>query len=41
MSVADISLVAYTRLAHEGRFDLSGRPSVRRWIQAVEEGLQI
>jgi glutathione S-transferase len=35
-SVADISLVAYTRLAAEGGFDLSDRPGVRAWIARVE-----
>jgi glutathione S-transferase len=39
LSVADISLVAYTRLAHEGGFDLATRPSVRRWIVDVERVL--
>lgn len=41
LSVADISLVAYTRLAREGGFDLSSRPAVRRWIGAVEQVLSI
>jgi len=35
-SVADLALVAYTRLAHEGGFDLSPLPNVRRWIARVE-----
>lgn len=39
LSVADISLLAYTRLAHEGGFELSARPSVKRWISAVEQAL--
>ena len=26
MTIADIALLAYTRLAHEGGFDLAGRP---------------
>ncbi len=38
-SVADISLVAYTRVAHEGGFDLSTRDSLRRWIASVEQAL--
>ncbi|HEY8565554.1 MAG TPA: glutathione S-transferase family protein [Beijerinckiaceae bacterium] len=32
MSIADIALLAYTRLAHEGGFNLQARPNVRRWI---------
>ena len=39
MSLADISLVAYTRVAQEGGFDLSGRPAVRDWIRRVEDEL--
>lgn len=41
-SIADIALVAYTRLAHEGGFDLRSRRAVRRWIASVEAllGLQ-
>lgn len=35
-SLADLALVAYTRVAHEGDFDLSGYPAVRRWIGRVE-----
>jgi len=40
-SVADISLLAYTRLAHEGGFDLSARTSVQSWIQRCEGQLQL
>ena len=36
LSVADISLYAYTHVAHEGGFDLSGYTSIQRWIAAVE-----
>lgn len=39
LSVADIALVAYTRLAPEGGFDLGAYESVRRWIGVVEEDL--
>ena len=38
-TVADIALLAYTRLAHEGGFDLTGRPAVRRWIARCEDRL--
>jgi len=41
MSVADIALLAYTRLAHEGGFDLSERPAVRAWIGRAEDALGI
>lgn len=34
MSVADIALLAYTRLAPQGGFDLAPRAAVRRWIAA-------
>jgi glutathione S-transferase len=42
MTIADIALLAYTRLAHEGGFDLSSRPNVRSWIGRCEQvlGLQ-
>lgn len=32
LTLADIALLAYTRLAHEGGFDLASRPNVRKWI---------
>jgi glutathione S-transferase len=35
-SLADISLVAYTRLAHEGGFDLAAFPPVKAWVARVE-----
>jgi glutathione S-transferase len=41
ITIADISLVAYTRLAHEGGFDLASRPGVRSWIARVEARLGI
>lgn len=41
LTVADISLVAYTRLAAEGGFELSSRPALRRWTGAVEGELGI
>ena len=39
MSIADIALLAYTRQAPEGGFDLSGRPALLRWIAACEQEL--
>jgi glutathione S-transferase len=40
LSVADIALAPYTRLAGEGGFDLSTRPAVRAWIRRCEEQLK-
>ena len=34
-SVADIALYAYTHVAGEGGFDLSGFPAVRAWLECV------
>lgn len=34
-SVADISLYAYTHVAHEGGFDLAGYPAVNAWLARV------
>jgi glutathione S-transferase len=39
MTIADISLLAYTRLAHEGGFDLSSRANIRAWIGRCETAL--
>lgn len=36
-SLADLALVAYTRVAHEGDFDLTAYPNLRRWVGRVEE----
>lgn len=41
LSLADIALVAYTRRAHLGGFELRDYPSVRRWVARVEELLGI
>jgi glutathione S-transferase len=38
-SLADVSLAAYTRLAHEGGFDLSHHAAIRRWIGETEKNL--
>jgi glutathione S-transferase len=35
-SLADVSLLAYTRLAHEGGFHLDGYAALRRWIGDAE-----
>ncbi len=39
MTLADVALLAYTRVAHEGGFHLDGYASVRRWVGACEESL--
>ena len=39
LSLADVSLLAYTRLAHEGGFHLDGYASLRRWIGEAERSL--
>lgn len=41
LSLADIACVAYTRVAHEGGFDLRAYPKVRDWIGRVEHELKI
>lgn len=35
MSIADIALYAYTHVAEEGEFDLSGYPAIRSWLDRV------
>ena len=41
LSIADIALVAYTRVAHEGGFDLRLYPAVANWVQKTEVALGI
>ena len=41
LTCADIALVAYTRVAHEGGFDLAQFPNVERWVSRVEGALSI
>jgi glutathione S-transferase len=41
VSLADLALVAYTRVAHEGDFDLEPYPAVRAWVGRVEEAFGI
>ncbi len=40
LTIADIALLAYTRVAHEGGFDLSARPNVRAWIGRCQAALK-
>lgn len=35
-TIADIALFAYTHVAHEGGFDLSGYPAVQEWIGRIQ-----
>jgi glutathione S-transferase len=41
LTLADIALVAYTRLAHEGGFDLNKFPAVKAWVARIEADLGI
>jgi glutathione S-transferase len=41
VSLADVALVAYTRVAHEGGFSLDGYPKVKAWVGRVEQALNI
>ena len=36
LSIADIALLPYTRVAHEGGFDLASRPGISDWIARCE-----
>lgn len=40
-TLADLALVAYTRVAHEGDFDLKSYPSVQGWVARVEDAFGI
>jgi glutathione S-transferase len=39
LTIADIALLAYTRVAYEGGFDLTRRPSLEAWISRCEQKL--
>jgi len=41
LTLADIALVAYTRVAHEGGFALEDYPAVQSWVDRVEKALGI
>ncbi|MDQ8029115.1 MAG: glutathione S-transferase family protein [Brevundimonas sp.] len=41
VSLADLALVAYTRVAHEGDFDLTPYANVRAWVARVEAAFGI
>jgi glutathione S-transferase len=36
-SIADISLYAYTHVAHEGGFDLTPFPAITAWLARVRQ----
>lgn len=40
-SLADVALLAYTRVAHEGGFDLGRHGAIRRWIAESEAFLKL
>ncbi|MFN0024126.1 MAG: glutathione S-transferase family protein [Parvularculaceae bacterium] len=40
-TLADIALVAYTRVAHEGGFELNAFPAVKAWVARIEKHLDI
>jgi glutathione S-transferase len=40
-TLADIALLAYTRVAHEGNFDLGAYASLLRWISDAEKALRL
>lgn len=40
-TLADVALVAYTRVAHDGGFDLAGYPRVKAWVARAEQALNI
>jgi glutathione S-transferase len=37
LTIADISLYAYTHVAHEGGFSLDKFPSIQRWLKQIEQ----
>jgi glutathione S-transferase len=41
LTIADIALLAYTRVAHEGGFDLGARSNLRDWVARCEAALKI
>ena len=41
LTLADIALVAYTRMAGEGGFNLADYPLIQSWIRRVESELAL
>ena len=40
-TLADVALLAYTRVAHEGGFDIADYPAIRRWIGDGDDILKL
>ena len=40
-TLADVALVAYTRVAHEGGLNLAPYPGVQAWVARVEAAMAI
>lgn len=36
MTLADVTLFAYTHVAHEGEYDLSQFPNIQKWLERVQ-----
>jgi glutathione S-transferase len=41
MSLADVTLLAYTRQAHLGGFDMSSRQMLKQWVSRCESELRL
>ncbi|MBC7586140.1 MAG: glutathione S-transferase family protein, partial [Tardiphaga sp.] len=41
VTLADIALLAYTRVAHQGGFHLDGYAAIRRWIADAEQAVGV
>jgi glutathione S-transferase len=41
LTLADVALLAYTRVAHEGGFRLDDYAAVRRWVGETETSLDL
>jgi glutathione S-transferase len=41
VTLADVALVAYTRVCHEGGFSLDLYPAVKAWVSRTEAALKI
>jgi glutathione S-transferase len=41
LTIADVALLAYTRVAPEGGFDLERRPNIKAWVGRCEKDLRV
>jgi len=41
LTLADVALLAYTRVAHQGGFHLDGYAAIRRWIKDADQALGV